>query len=119
MRIHLVDGAVDGCPLDEQLLEGGGAVGREAVEALVALFFLAPFAGQQALRLQAAEQRVEGALLNVDPDIGERLAQGVAVVLVAKLGRAPPGSGSRGGAPAAGFQIRIEWLRSYCALHTV
>src|ERR1700760_4295699 len=82
-----MDRAVDGCPLDEQLLEGGGAGGREAVEALVALVLFTPFTDQQALGFEAAQERVEGALFNVDAVIGEGFAQGIAVVLLAELGQ--------------------------------
>jgi len=42
-------GRVDALPFVEQLLENYFAVRRQAVEALVALLFFAPFAGEQAL----------------------------------------------------------------------
>src|SRR5436305_14643360 len=59
------------------------ALGGEAVEALVAPF-LAPFAGQQALRLEPAQQGVERALLDRQARFFERVAQGVAVPLLAQ-----------------------------------
>src|SRR5436305_11720151 len=61
------------------------AVGGEAVEALVAAF-LAPFAGQQALRFEAAQQGIERAFLDRKPRFVEQVAQRVAVSFLAKRG---------------------------------
>src|SRR6185503_15302088 len=52
---------------------------------LFALVFLAPFARQQALRLEPAKQRVQSALVDLEPELRERIAQRVAVVLRAQL----------------------------------
>ena len=61
------------------------AVAGEAVKPLVALVFLAPLAGQQPLGLQAPQQRVERAFVDLQAALGQGLAQRVAVVLLAKL----------------------------------
>ena len=45
----------------------------QAVEPFVALVFLTPLTGKKALRSQAAEQRVEGALINQQAVIGRSL----------------------------------------------
>ena len=58
---------------------------REAVEALLALVFLAPLAGEQALALEPAEERVEGAFVDGEALVGECLPERVAVVLVPEL----------------------------------
>jgi hypothetical protein len=81
-----MDGAVDEFPLCEELFERGGTGGREAIEALVALVLFAPFAEEQALGFKATEERVKGALLNVDAVVGECFTERVAVVLFAELG---------------------------------
>jgi len=83
----LVERFVDALPFGEQLFEDDFAVGREAVETLVAPVLLAPFADQEALGLEAAEQRVERAFVDGEAETGERLAQGVAVLLVFELGK--------------------------------
>src|ERR1700693_4588237 len=75
---------VDTLPLDQQLFENQLSVGRETVETLVALVFLAPLADQQALGLQAAKQRIERAFVDGHAMIGQGLAQGVTVVFSAQ-----------------------------------
>ena len=47
------------------------AVGRELVEAFLAAAFLAPFAGQQLLGLEAAQQGIKRALIDVEAEIDE------------------------------------------------
>src|SRR5208337_2966715 len=69
----------------EQLAEYLLAVAGEAVEPLVALVFLAPFAGQQPLGLQAPQQWIERAFVDLQATLGQYLAQRIAVVLLAKL----------------------------------
>ena len=68
----------------EQRGERVGAVDREAVEALGALGLLAPFADQQALRFEPAQQRIERAFVDQQPGILERLAQRIAVAFLAQ-----------------------------------
>ena len=80
-----VDGRVDGLPLLEQLGKDLLAVAGEAIEPLVALVFFAPLAGQQPLRLQAAQQRIKRAFVDLQAAFGQSLAQRVAVVLLAQL----------------------------------
>ena len=57
------------------------ALRREAVETLVALLLLAPFAGEEALGFEPPQERVEGALFDRQTLISEGLAEGVSVVL--------------------------------------
>src|ERR1700744_471099 len=76
-----VQGLVDGAPLAGQLAEQPRAVVGEAVEALVALVFLAPFAGEQPLALQPPQHRVERAFVDLQAGVGQLLAQRVAVAL--------------------------------------
>jgi len=72
-------------PLLQQLAEDLFAVTGEPVEPLVAFVFFAPFAGQQSLSFQAAEEGIEGAFVDDQSMFGEGFTQGVAVVLLAKL----------------------------------
>src|SRR5262245_26954306 len=62
-----LQGGVDALPLQQELLQDLLPVGGEPVEALVALVLLPPLAGQKALALQPAQQRVERALVDVHP----------------------------------------------------
>ncbi|RSL17050.1 hypothetical protein EDE15_2578 [Edaphobacter aggregans] len=101
---NAVQRVVDTVPFRQELIEYPAAQGRESVKALVSLLLLAPFTGQQALRLQPAKQRVERALLNGQPMVSQSLAQRVAVVLLAKLRQ-----NRKNEAPAAKFESkRIE-----------
>jgi len=68
----------------EQRGECVGAVDRQAVEALGALGLLAPFADQQALRFEPAQQRIKRAFVDQQPGILERLAQRIAIALLAQ-----------------------------------
>ena len=90
------------CHSCEQLGEDLLAVAGEAVKPLVALVFFAPFAGEQALGFEAAQQRVERAFVDLQAAFGEGFAQGVAVVLLAKLGQH-----CQGQAAAAEFQAEV------------
>src|SRR5512140_188634 len=72
---------VDAIPLGVQLLEHRAAGGREPVEALVAAIGLAPFALEQSLRLEAPQQGIERALVDVEATLRKGLAQRVAVLL--------------------------------------
>jgi hypothetical protein len=74
-------------PLGQELLQDDLALAREAVEALPALVLLAPLAGQQPLVLEPAQQRVQRALVDVQPVLGQRLAQRVAVLLGPQRGQ--------------------------------
>jgi len=81
------NGSVHGLPFFEQRGENGFAAGREAIEALVALVFLAPLAGEQALGFKAAQERVERAFLDLHAVRGQSLAKGVSVMLLPELGQ--------------------------------
>src|SRR6185436_19942133 len=81
-----VDGAVDATPLVEQQPQRPLAVGGQAVEALVALVLLAPFADEQPLCFQPPQQRVQGVLVDVQAKVRQGFSQRVAVVLDAQLG---------------------------------
>src|SRR5277367_5649240 len=74
-------------PLRDQLFENDLAVFRKPVKPLVALVFFAPLADQQALRLEAPQQRVEGAFIDGHAVVGEGFAEGVAVLLGLKGGQ--------------------------------
>jgi hypothetical protein len=80
------EGLVEGGPLGEEEGEEGFAGGGEGVEALIALVFFAPLAGEEALGFEAAKEGVEGAFFDGEALVGEGFAKGVAVVLVAELG---------------------------------
>ena len=77
-------GRVNLLPLGEQLLENERALFGDSIEALVALVFFAPLALEQALRLKAAEERVEGAFIDGEAAVGEGFALGIAVLLGAQ-----------------------------------
>jgi hypothetical protein len=81
-----VERRIDGFPFGQKLFQDLFAFGGERIEALVALFFFTPFANQQALGLQAAEQGVEGAFVDGHAMLGEGFTEGVAVLLGAELG---------------------------------
>src|SRR5205809_7719989 len=73
-------------PLLEQLVEKRPSVSRQQVVTLVPLALLAPLALQESLRLEPAQQGIERALVHDEALLRERLAQRVAVLLVAELG---------------------------------
>jgi hypothetical protein len=110
------DGGVDALPFGQQLGEDGFAFGREEVEALVAFFVLAPFAGQQALGFESAEEGVEGAFVDVHALLGEGFAEGVTVLLGTE-----GGEDGENEAAAAEFQAKVvEGIgvhRLYCVIH--
>src|SRR6266849_361738 len=72
-------------PFGEKLFEHQLAVSGQNVKALVALILFAPFAHQQALGLQAAQERIESAFVNLHAMLAQRLAKCVAVLLGAEL----------------------------------
>src|SRR5688572_8069988 len=80
-----VERCVDGLPFLAEPVEHPFAVGREAIKALGPPLLLAPFAGQETLAFEAPQERVEGVLLDVEAELEQRLAEGVAVVLFTKL----------------------------------
>lgn len=96
------DRGVDALPFGQQLGEDGLAFGGEAVEAFVAFFVLAPFADQQALGFEAAEQWVEGAFVDVHAVLGESFAEGVTVLLGTEGGK-----DGENEAAAAEFQAKV------------
>src|SRR6185312_9845704 len=73
---------VDAFPLGRELLQDQLAVGGQTIETLIALLFLAPFADQQALALQPAQQRIQSAFIDLHALLGKRFAQGVAIAFV-------------------------------------
>src|SRR5262245_57927037 len=79
------DGGVEPLPLGGQLAHDAAPGGGQLVEALLPLVFLAPFADEEPLALEAAEERVERAFVHRQVALGERLAERVAVVLAAEL----------------------------------
>ena len=74
-------------PFGEQGLQHGLAFRGETIKAFVAFVFFAPFADEQALGFEAAEQRVESAFIDGHALVGEGLAEGVAVLLFAEHGQ--------------------------------
>src|SRR6186997_2519264 len=78
-------GSVDAAPLRLELGDDARACRGEAVEALLALVFLAPLTGEQALGFQAPEEGIERALVDREASIREGLPERVAVVLAAEL----------------------------------
>ncbi len=79
---NVVDGGVDRVPFIEQLEEGRFAFAAEPVKPLVPLVLFAPLACQQSLRLQAAQERIEGAFVDLKATLGQSLSQRVAVMLL-------------------------------------
>jgi len=62
-----VQRGVDALPFGEQRLQNGFALRGEAIKAFVAFVFFAPFADQEALGFEAAQQRVESAFVEGMP----------------------------------------------------
>ena len=77
---------VDALPFVQKLPENRLAIGRQAIEPLVALVLLAPLAHQQPLAFEAPKQRVKRAFIHLQAGVGERFAKRVAVSLHPKLG---------------------------------
>ncbi len=71
-------------PLGEQLIQSLLALARDAVKTLLSLFFLAPFAGQQALAFQPSQQWIQRAFIDGEAMLSQRLTQRVTVLLVAQ-----------------------------------
>src|ERR1700722_12182581 len=82
---NAVERVVDAAPFVQKQREDFGAAGREAIKTFVALIFFAPLAEQQALRFEAAQQRIERAFVDNQAVVLERLAQCVAVLLGPQL----------------------------------
>jgi hypothetical protein len=80
-----VNGAVDGLPLYEQLLESDGAERRETVKALIALVLFPPLAEKQALRFESPEKRIKSAFFDLHATVRKCLPERVAVVLFTEL----------------------------------
>lgn len=72
-------------PLQKELLQYGFALFRQFVETLVALGVLTPLAREKSLRFQTAEQRVKRPFVDLNPLLGEILAERVSVLLAAKV----------------------------------
>ena len=100
-------------PLLQQPGKDLPAIARKAVEPLVALFFLAPLAYEQALGFQAPQQRIERAFVDVQAALCERLAQRVSLILLVKLGKHRQGQ-----AAAAKFQAKV-FEEVFCDCHAV
>src|SRR5208282_830677 len=81
-----IERRTDGFPFGEQLLEDDFAIGRKAIEALVALVLLPPLADEKALGFEAAEEGVKGTFVHFHALVGKDFAESVAVVLGAESG---------------------------------
>lgn len=81
-----VEGGVDFFHLDEELFKDLPAVRGEPIEAFLAVVLFPPLAGEKALRLEAAEERIKRAFVDFEAELGEVLAERVAVVLAPELG---------------------------------
>ena len=79
-------GEVDLLPVGEERLQYRSPIGRQPVEALVAILLLAPFADEQPLIFEPSQQWIEGAFLDVQAAVRQRLLQRVSVVLDSQLG---------------------------------
>src|SRR3974390_53155 len=77
----LADGIADAVPFGRQPRVHLRAGLRQPVETLLALVLFAPFAFEQTLGFEPAQQRVERALVDRHAVVLQRLAQGVAVLL--------------------------------------
>ena len=90
-----------------------------AVELARPRFVGVPLAGEQALLLQPAQQRVERVRVDREPVPRQRLEQRVAVVGVRRIaGR--PARRSRAAAPAgASRAARLPYVTLYCVPHTI
>jgi hypothetical protein len=80
------EGGIDLFQLGQELLENGAALVGKFVEPFFAVVFVSPFAFQESLGFKATEKRVEGAFLDLDPECGQFLAEGVAIVFPPQLG---------------------------------
>jgi hypothetical protein len=65
LRKNLRQRRIDASPFGEQMGEHWGALRREPVEALFALIFLAPFAEEQPLGLEATQQGIQRAFVDL------------------------------------------------------
>ena len=83
---HAVYRRIYAAPFFEKLVEDVCAAGRKAIEALVTLVFLAPFACEEPLGFEAAEERVEGAFVDDQSIVGKGFSEGVAVLFRLELG---------------------------------
>ena len=81
-----VEGGIDLRHLGEQLFEDLPAVGREPIKAFLAIVLFAPLAREKTLRLEPAEKRVERAFIDLESEIAQVFAEGVAVMLAPQLG---------------------------------
>ena len=98
----------------------------QPVEALVALFFLAPLAGQQTLGFKPAQQRIERAFVDHQAVVRQRLAQRCSRSAPRATEPAPPQSGSRAAARAARNRkwphqstVVLRSQHAYCMKYTV
>jgi hypothetical protein len=80
------EGGVERVPFRKQLFENLFSVGGKAVEALVAFLVFAPFADQEGLGLEAAQQGIERAFVDLKTVLGEFFAEGVSILLCAQSG---------------------------------
>ena len=97
-----VDSGINALPLGEQLLENIGALGREKIEALLALVLFAPFAGEESLGLKPSEKGVERAFVDFQSMLGEGFSERVAVLLATERRQ-----DSQDEATAAKFETKI------------
>lgn len=97
-----VQRGIDALPFGEQRLQHGLAFRGEAIKAFVAFVFFAPFADEEALGFEAAQEGVESAFVDGHALVGEGLAEGVAVLLFAKHGEDGEDQGA-----AAEFEAKV------------
>ena len=80
----MIERRVENLPFGEEFFQDLGSEWRKFVEAFVALVRLAPFAEEETLRFQTAEEWVEGALFDCHATVSQDFAEGVAVLLGTK-----------------------------------
>src|SRR3954471_3537334 len=80
------EGGVDFVELGEELFQDLAAFAGEFVKAFLAVVFLAPFALEEALAFETAEEGIKGAFVDLDAEFGELLSEGVAIMFAAELG---------------------------------
>ena len=73
---------------------------------------MAPFALEQTLFFQAPDQRIQGALVNIQPLAADLFSQGIALVLFTQLGQYGQGK-------AAAAQFQSQLFKNFAAFHSL
>src|SRR3954454_10155255 len=84
LRENAGERAIDGLPLGDEEIQHASAIRGQLVEPLGALVLLTPLAGQQALTLEAPQQRIQRAFFHEQTLVLEHPPQCVAVLLDAE-----------------------------------